>query len=94
LVEFVLKNDKKNQQYKEKQYLIRGPMLHDMVHDMVHDIGGDMLHLLAGFTEIDLWVDLRVIFRTRILDRFGRNLVGFFCVNFGGFIWFAIIRFQ
>jgi hypothetical protein len=35
-------------------------------------------YLRAGFTEIDLWVDLRVIFRTRILDRFGRNLVGFF----------------
>jgi hypothetical protein len=26
LVEFVLKNDKKNQQYKEKQYLIRDPI--------------------------------------------------------------------
>jgi hypothetical protein len=40
-------------------------------------------------------VDLRVIFRTRILDRFGRNLVGFFGSQlifgweFGGFFRFA-----
>jgi hypothetical protein len=33
-------------------------MGHDMLDDMVGDIGGDMLHLRSGFTEIGLWRDL------------------------------------
>jgi hypothetical protein len=48
-------------------------MLHDMVHDMVHDIGGDMLHLRAGFTEIDLWMDSRQIFRRNFHLHFWRQ---------------------
>ena len=35
LVKFVVKNDKKNQQYKEKVNLIRRPMFDDMVHVML-----------------------------------------------------------